>query len=232
MNETNVTMIGNVASDLRHRRTAEGTRVVSFRMASTERRFDPETGRWVDGRQIFVTVNCWRRLSEGVVASLGKGDPVVVTGRMYTRDYEYEGQQRVSLDVDAQAVGPDLARCTAELRRHRPQGDGAARDAPAPDVRHAAPAPDGRQAAGTSPGGRQAADSASDALCVAPPAATSASGSAADRPESGRPAAGGPADGDATAGAGGGPGGSAADTAVSAAAGTAGRRRRVPVAGG
>jgi single-strand DNA-binding protein len=137
MNETSVTMVGNVISELRQRRTPEGHKVVSFRMAANERRFDPETGQWVNGRHVFATVNCWRRLADGVASSLGKGDPVVVTGRMYTRDYEYEGQQRLSLDVDAVAVGPDLTRCTADLQRHRPQSDGA-RDAPAASLPDAA----------------------------------------------------------------------------------------------
>ncbi|GDY32338.1 single-stranded DNA-binding protein [Gandjariella thermophila] len=187
MNETNVTMVGNVASDLRQRRTAEGAKWVSFRMASTERRFDPETGRWVDGRQVFATVNCWKRLAEGVAASLGKGDPVVVTGRMYTRDYEYEGQQRVSLDVDAHAVGPDLTRCTADLRRNRPQSDGA-RDAPAPgapDATAAVPA-DGDRAVARAVG---AAAAQASPAAVGPTERSVAESAVAEAPVATGPAA-------------------------------------------
>jgi len=71
------------------------------------------------GDRLFVTVTCWRKLANGVAASLSKGDPVVVTGRLFTRGYEVEGQKRSVTEVDAIAVGPDLSRCSAELLRVR-----------------------------------------------------------------------------------------------------------------
>jgi single-strand DNA-binding protein len=119
MNETVITIVGNVISDLKSRRTGEGVHVVNFRMASNERRFDKVSGEWVDGDRLFVSVTCWRKLANGVVTSLSKGDPVVVTGRLFTRGYEVEGQKRSVTEIDATAVGPDLARCAAELIRVR-----------------------------------------------------------------------------------------------------------------
>jgi single-strand DNA-binding protein len=119
MNETNVTIVGNVISDPRQRRTSEGTKVVSFRMSSHERRYDKAAEQWVDGDHLYVTVTCWRRLAAGVAASLVKGDPVMVRGRLYTREYEVEGQRRYSTEVEAASVGPDLARCTADVQRPR-----------------------------------------------------------------------------------------------------------------
>jgi single-strand DNA-binding protein len=120
MNETYTTLVGSVCSDIKQRRTMDGVKVVHFRAVSNERRFDRSTGEWIDGEHLYVNVTCWRRVANGVVASLNKGDPVVVTGRLYTRSYEHEGQRRVSVEVDAQAVGPDLARCTAEISRSQP----------------------------------------------------------------------------------------------------------------
>ena len=128
MNETEVTVVGNVISDVKSRRTGEGVRVVNFRVASNERRFDKGTGEWVDGDRFFVSVTCWRKLANGVAASLSKGDPVVVTGRLYTRGYEVEGQRRSVTEIEANAVGPDLSRCSAELTRVR---RAATEDAPA-----------------------------------------------------------------------------------------------------
>ena len=120
MNETTVTITGNVITEVKSRRTGEGVRVASFRMASNERRFDKAAGRWVDGDRLYVTVTCWRRLAHGVQTSLLKGDPVVVSGRLFTRGYEFEGQKRSVTEVEATAVGPDLSRCVAELTRvHR-----------------------------------------------------------------------------------------------------------------
>ncbi|HEY8371536.1 MAG TPA: single-stranded DNA-binding protein [Pseudonocardiaceae bacterium] len=117
MNPTTVALVGKVITEPHHRQIADGTEVASFRMVSTDRRFDPEQGRWTDRGRFYVTVTCWRRLAAGVAASLTKGDPVVVTGRLYTREYELDGVRRSTAELEAYAVGPDLARCTVEVRR-------------------------------------------------------------------------------------------------------------------
>jgi single-strand DNA-binding protein len=131
MNETMVTVIGNVISDVRGRRTSDGTKVVSFRMASNERRYDRDAEQWVDGDRLYVTVTCWRRLAAGVAASLVKGDPVLALGRLHTRSFEQEGQRRYVTELEAYAVGPDLARCSAELQRTRRPTEEARREEPA-----------------------------------------------------------------------------------------------------
>jgi single-strand DNA-binding protein len=64
-------------------------------------------------------VRCWRRLAENAAASLVKGDPVVVTGRLFTRNYEHEGQRRTALTIEASSVAADLSWCTAVLKRDR-----------------------------------------------------------------------------------------------------------------
>lgn len=122
MYETHATVVGTVINDPRQRRTMEGLKVVNFRLAANERKFDRETGEWKDGERLIVSVTCWRKLANGVGTSLTKGDPVMATGRLYTRAYEVDGQQRWSLDMDATAVGPDLARCSAGVQRNRRDG--------------------------------------------------------------------------------------------------------------
>jgi single-strand DNA-binding protein len=120
VNETIVTVVGNVATDLRARRVGEDDgRVVSFLVVSSERRFDKEREEWVDGDRFSAWVSCWRRLGESVLQSLVKGDPVVVTGRLQVREYESDGVKRQSNDIKASAVGPDLARSTAVVQRRR-----------------------------------------------------------------------------------------------------------------
>ena len=119
MYETHVTMVGRLATDIGHNRLTNGTAVANFRLASTERRYDRATGGWVDGDELFVDVKCWRKLADNAVASLVKGDPVVVTGRIYTRNYEHEGQRRTAVTVEAYNVAADLARCTVVLKRDR-----------------------------------------------------------------------------------------------------------------
>ena len=122
MYETNVTVVGRLATDVGWSRLGDGTVVANFRVASTERRYDRATGGWVDGEKLFVDVRCWRRLAENAAASLVKGDPVVVTGKLYSRNYEHEGQRRTAVTVEAQNVAADLSRCTVVLKRDRPAG--------------------------------------------------------------------------------------------------------------
>jgi single-strand DNA-binding protein len=116
--ETTVTMVGNVVSEL-IRRTENGHDVVSFWLRSSERRRDKESGEWVDGRHLSVRVTCWRKLAESVLASLGKGDPVIVTGRMYSGGDAAGGQPLAIPELEASAVGPNLNRCTVTLQRLR-----------------------------------------------------------------------------------------------------------------
>lgn len=131
MNETMVTVIGNVITDVKRRRTGDGEGPVGFRVATNERRFDKTTQQWVDGDRLYLSVTCWRRLADGVLLSLSKGDPVIVQGRLYTRHYELDGQKRSVTELDAWAVGPDLARCSAVPKRPRREGfDGATAEIP------------------------------------------------------------------------------------------------------
>ncbi|GAA4897840.1 single-stranded DNA-binding protein [Actinomycetospora straminea] len=121
MNETMVTVTGNVAGDVIARRVGPNQEheLVTFRVASSERRWDKATETWIDGDRFTASVNCWRRLADGA-RCLTKGDPVIVTGRLSVREYEAEGVRRYMTEISAVAVGPDLARCTAKVHRWRP----------------------------------------------------------------------------------------------------------------
>jgi single-strand DNA-binding protein len=129
-------MVGNVITDPVLRRTGDDKPVVNFRMASTERRLDRETGEWVDGESFFVGVSAWKRLAESVADSLSKGDPVVVFGRVYTRGYEVDGQRRQATELVANVVGPDLTRCTARVSRAAKSAESAYAAWPQADAAH------------------------------------------------------------------------------------------------
>jgi single-strand DNA-binding protein len=123
MNDTYMTIIGNVVAPPRMRVTKSGHSVTNFRVASTSRRFDTEQGRYVDNATLYVNVTCWRALAENVALSLQKGQPVIVTGRYYSREYEINETMRVSYELEANAVGHDLSRGTADFRKSfRPTG--------------------------------------------------------------------------------------------------------------
>ncbi len=68
-----------------------------------------------------VRVNCWRKLAEGVAASVMVGDPVIVCGRLYTRDWTDDaGNHRTLYELEAVAVGHDLSRGRGRFLRNRP----------------------------------------------------------------------------------------------------------------
>jgi single-strand DNA-binding protein len=122
MYDTPIVIVGNVLTAPEWRRTQHSSALVAnFRVASTSRRFDRENNRWVDGDSLRVRVNCWRRLAEGVAASVTVGDPIVVVGRLYTRDWtDSDNNPRTSYEMEAVAVGHDLARGKSRFFRNRP----------------------------------------------------------------------------------------------------------------
>lgn len=121
MFDTNIVIVGNVLTAPDWRRTAGTNSLVAhFKVASTARRLDRETGQWVDGNSLRVRVSCWRKLAEGVASSIMVGDPVVVTGRLYTRDWtDGDGNARITYEMEAVAVGHDLARGRGRFARNR-----------------------------------------------------------------------------------------------------------------
>ncbi|GAA1768990.1 single-stranded DNA-binding protein [Luedemannella helvata] len=133
MFDTNVTIVGNVVTKPEWRRTDRTKSLVAhFKVASTARRFDKDNNRWADGNSLRVRVTCWRGLADGVCKSLAVGDPIVVVGRMYTRDWISDDQQhRVSYELEAYAVGHDLSRGTGTFTRRKAAATVAVEDAEA-----------------------------------------------------------------------------------------------------
>ena len=118
MNDTTVTVVGNVVDSPR-RVSLENGAVTNFRMASTARRYDSATQQYVDSGTLWVDVECWGSLSGHVAASISKGDPVIVQGALTTHSWESENGPRSKPRIRAFAVGPNLARGTAEFKRDR-----------------------------------------------------------------------------------------------------------------
>ena len=128
--ETYITVRGNLTADPVGRTTANGATVVNLRVASNARRFDRETGEFRDGDPMYIGVTCWRNLAANVLASLRKGDSVVVIGKFLMRSYEAkDGGQRTVYEIDAVSLGPDLCRWATDLRRPVRTGE----DVPVPD---------------------------------------------------------------------------------------------------
>ena len=114
MFETPFTVVGHIVNDLQRRKVGDQD-LVKFRVASNSRRRTADGG-WEPGNSLFVTVNCWGRLVGGVCAALSKGAPVIVTGHVYTSEYEdRDGNRRSNLELRATSVGPDLSRSIVRI---------------------------------------------------------------------------------------------------------------------
>ena len=117
MNETLVTVVGNVATEPESTVTATGVTVTRFRLATTSRRWDAERGAWTDGSTSFYTVRAWRNLGSNVKESVSLGEPLVVQGRLRIRQDEKDGRRYLAAELEAVAVGHDLARGVARFSR-------------------------------------------------------------------------------------------------------------------
>lgn len=123
--EPNITLVGNVVADPDLRFTPSGAAVANFRVASTPRTYDRQSGEWRDGEAMFVNCAVWRQYAENVAESLQKGMRVIVQGRLKSRTFETrEGEQRTVFEIDADEVGPALRYATAKVTRTTGGGQG------------------------------------------------------------------------------------------------------------
>lgn len=117
MNEIQVTLRGNVATEPRQIQFDDGNIMTSFRLASTSRRFDPGLREWVDRGTVYVNVNCRKSIAANAAISVHKGHPLVVTGRLRERYWSANGGSGRALEVDADGLGHDLRYGTTEFTR-------------------------------------------------------------------------------------------------------------------
>jgi len=111
------TVSGLVATTPRHLVTQEGLPITSFRLASSNRRFDKTKKIWVEGETNWFTITSFRQLAINSAASISKGDRIVVAGRLKVRDWDNGERSGTSVEVDAESLGHDLVWGTAEFSR-------------------------------------------------------------------------------------------------------------------
>jgi single-strand DNA-binding protein len=123
--DTQITIAGNLVDDPELRFTPSGQPVAKFRVASTPRFKDNQTGEWKDGDSLFLTCNVWRQAAENVAESLTRGMRVIVSGRLRQRSYETkEGEKRTVYEVEVDDVGPSLRNASAKVNRVARSGGG------------------------------------------------------------------------------------------------------------
>ena len=123
MNDTIITIVGNLTDDPELRFTPSGAAVAKFRVASTPRKFDKTTQEWSDMEPLFLACTVWRQAAENVAESLQRGARVIVTGRLKQRSYETrEGEKRTVIELEVDEVGPSLKWSTATVKKMERSG--------------------------------------------------------------------------------------------------------------
>ena len=103
-----ITLTGLVATSPRHIVTSEGVSIVSFRLASNQRRFDRDQNTWVDGDTNWYTITAFGQLSTHVATSIEKGQRIVVVGTVRIRDWEAGEKTGATIEITADSIGHDL----------------------------------------------------------------------------------------------------------------------------
>jgi single-strand DNA-binding protein len=122
--EPTIELSGHLGSDPELRITPSGVAVCDLRVAVTPRRKVGDD--WVDLETLWFTVVTWKQLAENAAQSLHKGDRVTVRGRLAQQTYtKGDGTSGVKAVIDAIAVGADLSRAVASLKRPLREGSAA-----------------------------------------------------------------------------------------------------------
>ncbi|GAA1913244.1 single-stranded DNA-binding protein [Microbacterium aoyamense] len=103
-----ITITGNVATVPEFKRSGAGLPIATFRVASSQRKYDRGTGTWMETGTNWFQVSAFRGLAEHAFESLRKGDRVIVSGRLRVRQWDNGTKQGTSVDIEADAVGHDL----------------------------------------------------------------------------------------------------------------------------
>lgn len=138
-----ITITGMIATDPRHIVSGEGLAITSFRFASPVRKFDRTVGKWVDVETNWYTIVAFRALAINAAASLTKGDRLIVSGQVRIRHWASGERSGTVVEVEADAIGHDLAWGQSAFARQRdhitveaddPASEAEATDADAPEA--------------------------------------------------------------------------------------------------
>lgn len=102
-----ITVVGHLGGDPETRTTTWGDLETTFRLATNER-FRDKDGNWKDGPTTWLTVKTMRRLAQHVRDHVGKGDRVIVVGKLRVRTWQNENGSGKSAEIDADSVGRDV----------------------------------------------------------------------------------------------------------------------------
>jgi len=115
-----VTVVGNLTRDPEFRATPSGKELCDFGIAVNQSKPDG-AGGWIETPHFF-DCTVWDAMSANVLASLHKGDRVVVCGELQYSTWEKEGEKRSKVAITVEEIGPSLRWASAVPVRN-PKGE-------------------------------------------------------------------------------------------------------------
>ena len=124
-----VTLIGNVGSDVEMRYLPSGDGVANFRLATSDKWKDKQTGEQKEVTEWHRLV-CFRRLAEIANEYVKKGSQLYIEGSIKTRKWtDKDGQERYSTEIEVTEL---------KMLGSRREGDGQGSSRPAQQSRSSA----------------------------------------------------------------------------------------------
>ena len=85
-----------------------GLSISSFRIGASERRYNRSTASWENGPTSWYSVSCFRELATNAFASINKGDPVIITGRLKVSEWSAGDKSGLDVEIEAEGIGHDF----------------------------------------------------------------------------------------------------------------------------
>lgn len=114
-----ITLVGRLGADPDLKFGQSGKAVVRLRVVTNSRR--QVDGQWKDVDATWWSVVAFGPLAEQATENLSKGSAVIVVGRAKESEWtDKEGNQRKSIEVMADSLGPDLRWASGGITREKP----------------------------------------------------------------------------------------------------------------
>ncbi|KAB1642724.1 single-stranded DNA-binding protein [Gulosibacter chungangensis] len=105
-----ITVTGTIGTDPDHKVVGDQLSRTTFRLACSERRRTADGQGWEDSHTNWYSVTSFGRLAANAIASVAKGQRVIVSGKLRIRTYAREdGSQGTQVEIIANTIGHDLA---------------------------------------------------------------------------------------------------------------------------
>src|SRR5690606_24074990 len=153
-----ISVIGQIATEPKLFTPEGGVQFCSFRLASTERRYDADRKEWTDRETNWFTGNAFRHRALNAKESFRNGDRAVVAGRPRVRAWENGEKRGTAVEIDADGFGHDLRWGTSKFTK---RDLAASASSPAADEQQALEEPsprDPQESHGTDGPGREPDD--------------------------------------------------------------------------